>query len=755
MKIAILTGIAMLTFTVQAFSSTDILYRAASDYSLLTAPMIQQNTSSSPTGSRVYTTALNSGSVKYALELEAESDFEIEVLVFADSTWRNTFGLSVGGSASTSWELPVDTTYQWRKFPGVFHAVAGTVEVILNGAETYTRLAAVRMTKIETTPLEVSVGGPTTLEEGIPGVVVLTKTAGSFGTIPYQVKKISETQGESISTGSVTFAFTDTSKSISLLIPEDTTYDDARLEVTVGESAPLIIPVVDNDGDSAETVNSIVNTNYTNFVSPIDGAATITNTVTITPVSGSLVTPLKNALLAATPGTRIIIPNGTYTNQSFNFSSSNCASGTSQSPIIIQAATPGGVVLTGSSGFRLCGSYVVVQGLVFSGVSSTSPFKVGDSFSGTFMPCNFCALRNIKIDGYSPASPDTTTTWIQILSDANFVSSSNVEISDSYFNNKTNLGVILYARPTANGAKHRIYRNYFSRPLPSGTITNGLEAIRMGDSDSSTLSGATVIEHNLFYRANGDAEAVSIKSNDNVVRFNTFVETKGALSVRIGHRNIIEGNYILGNSIYGTGGIRINGTDNLILGNHLQDLRVGASSYLSTIALLNGETGTCTSAAYCPVVNPFVVSNFLSRNDTNIVFGAAPKTERTVFPENVVTSRNIVDTTTMTSKAFVNENSSLDSSFSSNRILGTIGLTLTSAEAEQLQSLPLATMTNIRFPEAKKAHYDLRLFSSRLTALGLAESLKSRVAMGNKTIYEVSPPLTSNDVGLYAGPYSN
>lgn len=755
MKIAILSGVCLMAFSLQAFSSTDILYRTANDYSLLTTPMLLQNTTSSPTGSRVYSTTGNSGSVKYALELEAESDFEIEALVLADGATRNTFGLSVSGSAPVIWEFPVNTTYQWRKFPGAFHAAAGSVEVVINGAEAFTRLAAVRLVKLETIPLEVSVEVPVAIEEGIAGSVVLTKTAGSFGTVDYQVKKISETNGESISNGSVTFTSIDTSKSISLLIPEDTTYDVVRLEVTVGQGTPLIIPLVDNDGDSAEAINTTVNANYTNFVSPIDGAANITNTVTITPVSGSLVTPLKNALLAAVPGTRIIIPNGTYTNQAFNFSSSNCASGTSQNPIIIQAATPGGVVFTGASGFRLCGSYVVVQGLVFSGVSSTGPFKVGDSFSGTFIPCNFCALRNIKIDGYSPANADTTTTWIQILSDVNFVTSSNVEISDSYFNNKTNLGVILYARPMANGAKHRIYRNYFSRPLPSGTIDNGLEAIRMGDSDSSTLSGATIIEHNLFYRANGDAEAVSIKSNDNVVRFNTFMETKGALSVRIGNRNIIEGNYILGNSIYGTGGIRINGTDNLVLGNHLQDLRVGASRYLSSIALLNGETLACTSAVYCPVVNPFVVSNFLSRNDTNIVFGAAPKSDRTVIPENVVTSRNIIDTTTMTSKAFVNENTSLDSSFSANRVLGIIGLSLTSEQAEQLQSLPLSTLANIRFPESKKAHFDLRLFTSRLSGLGLAESLKSRVAMGNKTIYEISPPLSSSDVGQYTGPYRN
>lgn len=755
MKIAFFTGIVMLTISLQAFSSTDILYRVANEYSLLTAPMIQQNTSSSPTGSRVYSTLGNSGVVKYALELESESDFELEALVLADGATRNTFGLAVGGGSSTIWEFPVDTTYQWRKFPGVLHAMAGTVEVAFNGAEAFTRLAAVRITKMATVPLEVSVSGPASIEEGVAASVVLTKTAGSFGTVAYQVKKISETQGESISTGSVHFSPTDTSKSISLLVSEDTTYDVAKLEVTVEESVPLIIPVVDNDGDSAEVVNATVNTNYVNFVSPIDGAATITNTVTITAVSGSLVTPLKNALLLATPGTRIIIPNGTYTNQSFNLSTSNCASGTSQNPIIIQAATPGGVVLTGASGFRLCGSYVVIQGLVFSGASSTVPFKVGDSFSGNFFPCNFCALRNIKIDSYSPANPDSSTTWIQILSDANFNSSTNVEISDSYFNNKTNLGVILYARPTAAGAKHHIYRNYFSRPLPSGTIDNGLEAIRMGDSDSSSLSGSTIIEHNLFYRANGDAEAVSLKSNDNIVRFNTFVETKGALSVRIGHRNIVEGNYLLGNSVYGTGGIRINGTDNLILGNHLQDLRVGASRYLSAIALLNGEMATCEVAAYCPVINPFVVSNFLSKNDTNIVFGAAPKSDRTVIPENVVTSRNIIDTTTMLSKAFVNENSTLDSSFSANRVLGMIGLTLTTAEAEQLQSLPLVTQTNIRLPETKKVHYDLRLFSSRLTDLGMQDSLKSRLSMGNKTIYEVSPPLTAADVGLYTGSYRN
>ena len=81
---------------------------------------------------------------------------------------------------------------------------------------------------------------------------------------------------------------------------------------------------------------------------------------------------------------------------------------------------------------------------------------------------------------------------------------------------------------------------------------NEKESIRVGVSTLTRSSGYTVIEHNLFEDCDGDPEIVSIKSCDNIVRFNTFRRCLGTLSFRQGVRNTAEGNYFFGEGKTGT-----------------------------------------------------------------------------------------------------------------------------------------------------------------------------------------------------------
>ena len=68
------------------------------------------------------------------------------------------------------------------------------------------------------------------------------------------------------------------------------------------------------------------------------------------------------------------------------------------------------------------------------------------------------------------------------------------------------------------------------------------------------------LERNLFEEAHGEAaEIISIKSNRNVVRFNTFRKTKGGITNRSGNFNVIEGNFILGEGEPRSYGIRVTG----------------------------------------------------------------------------------------------------------------------------------------------------------------------------------------------------
>jgi poly(beta-D-mannuronate) lyase len=76
-----------------------------------------------------------------------------------------------------------------------------------------------------------------------------------------------------------------------------------------------------------------------------------------------------------------------------------------------------------------------------------------------------------------------------------------------------------------------------------------------------------LIEDNLFEKADGDSEAISVKSTSNVVRYNTIVNSRGTISLRHGWNTLVEGNILIG----GHTGIRFFGNNHTIINNIVQD----------------------------------------------------------------------------------------------------------------------------------------------------------------------------------------
>jgi poly(beta-D-mannuronate) lyase len=84
-------------------------------------------------------------------------------------------------------------------------------------------------------------------------------------------------------------------------------------------------------------------------------------------------------------------------------------------------------------------------------------------------------------------------------------------------------------------------------------------------------TAGAIVEFNLFERANGDPEAISVKSSGNVIRHNTIRDSLGGIVLRHGNENRVEGNYLLS----GANGIRIYGDRHLVVNNYLE--RIGGS----------------------------------------------------------------------------------------------------------------------------------------------------------------------------------
>jgi hypothetical protein len=249
---------------------------------------------------------------------------------------------------------------------------------------------------------------------------------------------------------------------------------------------------------------------------------------------------LQTALNSANPGDRIELADGTYT---ANTAITIRRSGTSGVPITVTAANVGRVEIRGSTGFSFASG---VNNVVLAGFN----LRHGGSMS---IPSNAHHIRitrnNIQLSG--------SGNWVTI-------NGNDVEVDRNTFQNRSSEGVFLQiSGPSDNVAKRtRVYRNYFYNHTFSGA--NGGESIRLGYSHKQTYSANAVIEQNLFERANGDSEAISVKSSDNIVRHNTIRDSRGYIVLRHGHRTTVDGNVI-----FGASGIRFHGNDHRVINNYV------------------------------------------------------------------------------------------------------------------------------------------------------------------------------------------
>ena len=188
------------------------------------------------------------------------------------------------------------------------------------------------------------------------------------------------------------------------------------------------------------------------------------------------------------------------------------------------------------------------------------------------------ACNNIRITRNTFRLIETESLkWVIIggvWNDPNAVSHHN-RIDHNLFENKSFAGNYI----TVDGSGDPVYQssqydlidyNHFRNIGPR--IVNEMETIRVGWSELSRSSGYTTIEYNLFENCDGDPEIISVKTCDNIVRYNTFMSSQGTLCLRHGDRTIVNGNYFFGEGKDGTGGIRFYGDDHKIYNNYFEGL---------------------------------------------------------------------------------------------------------------------------------------------------------------------------------------
>jgi len=322
------------------------------------------------------------------------------------------------------------------------------------------------------------------------------------------------------------------------------------------------------------------------------GGTQLAGAVTPRTLAVSSPSELSAALAQAEPGDRVVVGPGRYDNVLIRVS----RSGTGQAPITIMAASLGGVRFTGSGGFDLAGaSHVVVQGFVFAdGSGLTVP---GDAKANR-------VTRN-TFDG-NKGGADLT------------VQADDTEVDHNTFSNRTAQGVYLQVvGPGAHDMAKRVHvhHNYFYNHQYHGA--NGGESIRFGLSGRQHAEADGLIEYNLFDKADGDSEAISVKSSDNVVRYNTIVNSRGTLSLRHGWNTRVEGNILIG----GSTGIRFFGNNHVIVNNLVEDTSGPAMEFGGGEVRDDTTSGTDhESSDHC-----LVAFNTLSGSDSLIWYESSKK----------------------------------------------------------------------------------------------------------------------------------
>ena len=309
------------------------------------------------------------------------------------------------------------------------------------------------------------------------------------------------------------------------------------------------------------------------------------------------------------PGDTLVMANGIWTDQAVVFR----AKGTATQPITLRPQTPGKVTLTGKSSLVIDGEHLVASGLLLQDGQATG--------EGVRLAGRHCRLTETVIVG------GRYKFFVRMFGSSN-------RLDHCYLADKTSDSPTLQVEAEGWPNHHRIDHNHFGPRPPLGR--NGGETIRVGYSHQSMSNSATVVEHNLFERCDGELEIISNKSCENIYRFNTFLDCAGMFTLRHGNRCFVEGNFFLGNHKPGSGGIRVIGEDHAIINNYIDGVEEGG--FWITAGIPDSPLVGYFQSRNCVIAFNTVVD---SRGPCVRLDAGMGSARRSLLPENITLANNV------------------------------------------------------------------------------------------------------------------
>ena len=360
---------------------------------------------------------------------------------------------------------------------------------------------------------------------------------------------------------------------------------------------------------------------------------------------------LNTAIDNATPGTQIVLANGTWTDVQIKF----YGHGTEKAPITLKAETAGNVFLEGQSYLHLGGEYLVVDGLYFrNGYAPSSGvirYQIGKDSTAFHS-----RVTNTVIDGFTRPNRWENDRWVELYGQHN-------QFDHNYVAGKGNDGATFMVYHKGNQHTnnfHKIEYNHFG-PRPRKGGPRG-ETFRLGGSETSMTPGRATISNNFFDRCNGEVEIISDKTNFNSFLNNVFYKCEGSLVMRHSDYTTVDGNMFIGDDdsdFYG--GIRVVNSGHWITNNYFYKIR--GEEFRSPLAVMNGipksslnryKQVTDAVVAYNTWVDcasPFQIGVGQNKASKDVL----PKSEiRSAPPIRTVLANNIIYNTTVDPVPVVN-----------------------------------------------------------------------------------------------------
>ena len=296
------------------------------------------------------------------------------------------------------------------------------------------------------------------------------------------------------------------------------------------------------------------------------GPNIVTNANTTTTVSS--VAALQTAINNASSGDVLVLTNGVYLNNTLSISKSN---------ITVKAANSGGVFLNGTNSITISGSNVV-----FSGFQFTS----GDIGAGTVIEVtgSYNVVTQLNFSDYYAAK------YIRISDGSQYNRITFCNLQKKPAAAQIGCTIQISTSPTVPGYHEISYCSFQNYYGVGGD--NGNEPIRIGLGGERDNVSRTVVENCYFDNTGlGDSETVSVKCQENVIRFCTFTNQQDAMLVfRNGNNNVAYSNFFIG-----AGGIRVKEANNIFCynnyfynsGNPVSLVYVSGSIYANVLNNIN------------------------------------------------------------------------------------------------------------------------------------------------------------------------